>query len=113
MLFCIANICLHTHFYFKYNVIVIIDITMRIFHKSVFLGAPPPHLLCVDPPEPHVHNVQPYTKEELTLLCLPDIINLYSLRAQNCRSSNPLVYLYPDIPKDRAFERFYKVTGKV
>eukprot|EP00066_Takifugu_rubripes_P001204 XP_003962244.1 PREDICTED: signal transducer and activator of transcription 1-alpha/beta-like [Takifugu rubripes] len=59
----------------------------------------------------HVHAVQPCVKEELSIICLADVINLYSLRAQNCASSNPLVYLYPDIPKDRAFKRFYRITG--
>ncbi|XP_030614834.1 signal transducer and activator of transcription 1-alpha/beta-like [Archocentrus centrarchus] len=54
--------------------------------------------------EPHVHAVQPYTKKELSVLTLPDIIYRYSLSSQ--RSRNPLVYLYPDIPKDTAFGRY-------
>lgn len=54
--------------------------------------------------EPHVHAVQPYTKKELSVLPLPDIIYRYSLASQ--RSRNPLVYLYPDIPKDTAFGHY-------
>uniref|UniRef100_A0A3Q0RCX9 Signal transducer and activator of transcription 1b n=1 Tax=Amphilophus citrinellus TaxID=61819 RepID=A0A3Q0RCX9_AMPCI len=52
--------------------------------------------------------VFPYTKKELSVSTLPDIIYRYSLSSQ--RSRNPLVYLYPDIPKDTAFGR-YKSCG--
>ncbi|XP_037832156.1 signal transducer and activator of transcription 1-alpha/beta-like isoform X1 [Kryptolebias marmoratus] len=60
--------------------------------------------------ETHVHAVQPYTKKELSVLPLPDAINHYSLTAHG-KSFNPLVYLYPDIPKDTAFQRYYNVSG--
>ncbi|XP_020775965.2 signal transducer and activator of transcription 1-like [Boleophthalmus pectinirostris] len=55
--------------------------------------------------EVNVHAVDPYTKKELSAMSLPDIIYHYSLRAQ--QSSNPLVYLYPDIPKDNVFGQYY------
>ncbi|XP_041857342.1 signal transducer and activator of transcription 1-like [Melanotaenia boesemani] len=58
--------------------------------------------------EASVHAVQPYTKKELLTLSLPDAINNYTLTA-NGKSSNPLLYLYPDIPKDTAFKQYYKV----
>ncbi|XP_070409403.1 signal transducer and activator of transcription 4 isoform X2 [Nothobranchius furzeri] len=61
--------------------------------------------------EAHVHAVQPYTKKELSVLSLPDAINHYTLTAQGYSSYNPLMYLYPDIPKDTAFGRYYKVPG--
>uniref|UniRef100_A0A3Q2E7L3 SH2 domain-containing protein n=1 Tax=Cyprinodon variegatus TaxID=28743 RepID=A0A3Q2E7L3_CYPVA len=61
--------------------------------------------------ESHVHAVQPYTKKELSVLSLPDAINHYTLTTQG-RSSNPLLYLYPDIPKDSAFGSYYQVSGK-
>ncbi|XP_030283751.1 signal transducer and activator of transcription 1-alpha/beta-like [Sparus aurata] len=61
--------------------------------------------------EPHVHSVQPYTKLELVNMCVPDIIYHYSLRAQKNMTRNPLLYLYPDIPKDAAFGRYYKKTA--
>ncbi|XP_038575494.1 signal transducer and activator of transcription 1-alpha/beta-like [Micropterus salmoides] len=57
--------------------------------------------------ETHVHAVEPYTKQELSAVSLPDIISRYSLRAQWNVTRNPLLYLYPDIPKDTAFGRYY------
>ncbi|KAM4558661.1 signal transducer and activator of transcription 1-like isoform 2-T2 [Odontesthes bonariensis] len=60
--------------------------------------------------EIHVHAVDPYTKKELVALSLPDAINSYTLSAPG-RNSNPLQYLYPDIPKDTAFRRYYKVSA--
>ncbi|KAM9347682.1 uncharacterized protein ABDE67_011946 [Symphorus nematophorus] len=62
--------------------------------------------------ETHVHSVEPYTKHELSILCLPDIIYHYSLRAQRNMPKNPLVYLYPDIPKDTAFGRYYTIPAR-
>uniref|UniRef100_A0A3Q3XGW6 SH2 domain-containing protein n=1 Tax=Mola mola TaxID=94237 RepID=A0A3Q3XGW6_MOLML len=61
--------------------------------------------------ETHVHAVEPYSKQELSTICLPDIIHLYSLRAQSNTTRNPLRYLYPDIPKDTAFGPYYKMSG--
>uniref|UniRef100_A0A7N8XF71 Signal transducer and activator of transcription n=1 Tax=Mastacembelus armatus TaxID=205130 RepID=A0A7N8XF71_9TELE len=61
--------------------------------------------------ETHVHAVEPYTKKELMALCLPDIIYLYSLRAQGQETRNPLLYLYPNIPKDTAFGRYYNIPA--
>lgn len=58
--------------------------------------------------EVNVQAVQPYTKKELSVMSLPDIIYHYSLRAEQMKMTNPLVYLYPDIPKDIAFGRYYK-----
>ncbi|KAF0026016.1 hypothetical protein F2P81_020753 [Scophthalmus maximus] len=56
--------------------------------------------------EAHVHAVDPYTKKDLLALSLPDIIYLYSLRAQGNVTRNPLLYLYPDIHRDAAFGRY-------
>ncbi|XP_054471638.1 signal transducer and activator of transcription 1-alpha/beta-like [Anoplopoma fimbria] len=58
--------------------------------------------------ETHVHAVEPYTKNELLSISVPDIIYHYSLRAQGRKHRNPLIYLYPDIDKDAAFKRYYK-----
>lgn len=60
--------------------------------------------------EPHVHAVEPYTKNELISMSLPDIIYHYSLRAQRSKHRNPLIYLYPDIHKDTAFGRYYNTS---
>ncbi|XP_033471089.1 signal transducer and activator of transcription 1-alpha/beta-like isoform X1 [Epinephelus lanceolatus] len=57
----------------------------------------------------HVHAVEPYTKMELLNMSLPNIIYNYSLRAQKSMHS-PLLYLYPDIPKDTAFGRYYNIN---
>lgn len=57
--------------------------------------------------EVNVHAVEPYTKKELSAMSLPDIIYHYSLRAQQRRTTNPLVYLYPDRPKDSVFGPYY------
>nr|WKF45145.1 signal transducer and activator of transcription 1-like protein [Epinephelus akaara] len=59
--------------------------------------------------ETHVHAVEPYTKMELLNMSLPNIIYNYSLRAQKSMHS-PLLYLYPDIPKDTAFGRYYNIN---
>ncbi|TKS67565.1 Signal transducer and activator of transcription 4 [Collichthys lucidus] len=63
--------------------------------------------------ETHVHAVDPCTKQELSVMSLPDIINHYCLRAKKNMSMNPLLYLYPDIDKDMAFGPYYKSSGKV
>ncbi|XP_041805993.1 signal transducer and activator of transcription 1-alpha/beta-like [Chelmon rostratus] len=62
--------------------------------------------------ETRVHSVEPYTKQELSVMCLPDIIYHYSLRAQRTMPRNPLLYLYPDIHKDTAFGRYYKMSAR-
>uniref|UniRef100_A0A3B4ZGZ9 SH2 domain-containing protein n=1 Tax=Stegastes partitus TaxID=144197 RepID=A0A3B4ZGZ9_9TELE len=62
--------------------------------------------------EPRVHAVLPYTKKELLSMSLPDVIYHYSLTRQQ-ETRNPLRYLYPDINKDDAFGRYYKVLGIV
>uniref|UniRef100_A0A3P9NGZ1 SH2 domain-containing protein n=1 Tax=Poecilia reticulata TaxID=8081 RepID=A0A3P9NGZ1_POERE len=59
--------------------------------------------------EKHVHAVEPYTKKELSVLSLPNAIYNYTLTTAG-RSHNPLVYLYPDTPKDAAFAR-YRAAG--
>lgn len=61
----------------------------------------------------HVHDVEPCTKTDLTVVSLPDFIHTYNLRAPQNMPVNPLLYLYPDIPKDSAFERYYSKPGTV
>ncbi|KAF7655819.1 hypothetical protein LDENG_00049430 [Lucifuga dentata] len=53
--------------------------------------------------ETYVHAVEPYTKKELLATSLVDIICDYSLKAEGNVTRNPLLYLYPDIPKDSVF----------
>ncbi|XP_036400717.1 signal transducer and activator of transcription 1-alpha/beta-like isoform X1 [Megalops cyprinoides] len=57
--------------------------------------------------EPQIHAVEPYTKRELTAVSFPDIIRNYKVMAAENIPENPLRFLYPDIPKDSAFGKYY------
>ena len=54
-----------------------------------------------------VHAVEPYTKKELAAISFPDILRNYKVMAASNLPDNPLVFLYPDIPKDNALGRYY------
>lgn len=45
-------------------------------------------------------------------MSLPHVITRYSLTARG-KTSNPLIYLYPDIPKDQVFGKYSKESGIV
>ncbi|XP_068186326.1 signal transducer and activator of transcription 4 [Antennarius striatus] len=62
--------------------------------------------------DPRVHSVEPYTKQELAIMCLANIIFMYSLEGQRSEDRNPLLYLYPDTPKDPIFRRYCKSPEK-
>ncbi|XP_063734104.1 signal transducer and activator of transcription 1a isoform X3 [Eleginops maclovinus] len=49
------------------------------------------------------HSVEPYTKKELSAVSLSDIIRTYKVMAAENIPENPLRFLYPNIPKDKAF----------
>ncbi|XP_012993278.2 signal transducer and activator of transcription 1-alpha/beta isoform X2 [Esox lucius] len=55
----------------------------------------------------HFHSVEPYTKKELVAVTFPDILRNYKVMAAENIPENPLLYLYPNIPKDRAFQQYY------
>uniref|UniRef100_A0A3P8S487 Signal transducer and activator of transcription n=1 Tax=Amphiprion percula TaxID=161767 RepID=A0A3P8S487_AMPPE len=57
--------------------------------------------------KPVYHSVEPYTKKELTAVSLPDIIRTYKVMAAENIPENPLRFLYPSIPKDKAFGKYY------
>ncbi|CAL8288518.1 unnamed protein product [Lota lota] len=57
--------------------------------------------------KPVYHSVEPYTKRELTAVSLADIIRTYKVMAAENIPENPLRFLYPDIPKDQAFSKYY------
>lgn len=59
--------------------------------------------------EPKTHSVKPYKKQDLVNITFPDVIRNYTLMDAENIPENPLVYLYPDIPKDVAFSRYYSV----
>ncbi|XP_047438910.1 signal transducer and activator of transcription 2 isoform X2 [Mugil cephalus] len=57
--------------------------------------------------EPDVKTVQPFTKVDLTQIPFHEIIrNFQILEAENV-PENPLLYLYPNTPKDEAFGKYY------
>ncbi|MEE6490414.1 hypothetical protein FKM82_015873 [Ascaphus truei] len=60
--------------------------------------------------EPQFHAVEPYTKRELSAVTFPDIIRSYKVMAAENIPENPLRFLYPDIPKDMAFGKYYSRT---
>ncbi|NP_001117126.1 signal transducer and activator of transcription 1a [Salmo salar] len=57
--------------------------------------------------KPVFHAVEPYTKKELSAVSLPDIIRTYKVMAAENIPENPLRLLYPDIPKDKSFGKYY------
>ncbi|XP_026157317.1 signal transducer and activator of transcription 1a isoform X2 [Mastacembelus armatus] len=57
--------------------------------------------------KPVFHSVEPYTKKELGAVSLPDIIRTYKVMAAENIPENPLRFLYPNIPKDKAFGKYY------
>ncbi|XP_051998432.1 signal transducer and activator of transcription 1-like [Xyrauchen texanus] len=56
---------------------------------------------------PVMHSVKPYTRSELVNISLPHVIRDYHLTAAEKVPVNPLIYLYPDIPRDVAFGHYY------
>uniref|UniRef100_A0AAQ4NNQ4 Signal transducer and activator of transcription n=1 Tax=Gasterosteus aculeatus aculeatus TaxID=481459 RepID=A0AAQ4NNQ4_GASAC len=56
--------------------------------------------------EPLFHSVEPYTKKELGAVSLPNIIRTYKVMAAENIPENPLRFLYPDVPKDKAFGKY-------
>ncbi|KAJ8246649.1 hypothetical protein GJAV_G00253890 [Gymnothorax javanicus] len=57
--------------------------------------------------ESQFHAVEPYTKRELAAVSFPDIIRNYKVMAAENIPENPLRFLYPNIPKDSAFGKYY------
>ncbi|XP_051566322.1 signal transducer and activator of transcription 1-like isoform X1 [Myxocyprinus asiaticus] len=57
--------------------------------------------------KPKMHSVKPYTRSDLVTISLPNIIRDYHLTSTEKVPVNPLIYLYPDIPRDVAFGRYY------
>uniref|UniRef100_A0A8D0CJA6 Signal transducer and activator of transcription n=1 Tax=Scleropages formosus TaxID=113540 RepID=A0A8D0CJA6_SCLFO len=65
-----------------------------------------------DDGKPNVRSVQPFTKVDLTQIPFSEIIhNFQILEAENV-PENPLKFLYPNIPKDDAFGKYYTVKTK-
>uniref|UniRef100_UPI00398F678D signal transducer and activator of transcription 1-like n=1 Tax=Pristiophorus japonicus TaxID=55135 RepID=UPI00398F678D len=54
-----------------------------------------------------IRSVQPYTKTHLTNISLSEIVRFYKVMADENVPEHPLLYLYPNIPKDEAFGKYY------
>ncbi|KAM4626306.1 signal transducer and activator of transcription 4 [Discoglossus pictus] len=57
--------------------------------------------------EVRFHSVEPYNKGRLNALPFPDILRNYKVIEAENALEDPLKYLYPDIPKDKAFGKHY------
>ncbi|XP_074071577.1 signal transducer and activator of transcription 4 isoform X1 [Macrotis lagotis] len=57
--------------------------------------------------EVRFHSVEPYNKGRLAALPFADILRDYKVIMSENVPENPLKYLYPDIPKDKAFGKHY------
>ncbi|KAK2862222.1 hypothetical protein Q5P01_001755 [Channa striata] len=57
--------------------------------------------------EPFVKTVQPFTKVDLNQIPFHEIIRNFQILENENIPENPLIYLYPSIPKDKAFGKYY------
>ncbi|XP_041836216.1 signal transducer and activator of transcription 2 isoform X2 [Melanotaenia boesemani] len=57
--------------------------------------------------EPDIKTVQPFTKVDLSQIPFHEIIRNYQILEADNVPENPLLYLYPNTPKDEAFGKFY------
>ncbi|XP_068172489.1 signal transducer and activator of transcription 2 isoform X2 [Antennarius striatus] len=77
------------------------------FSESVIGGITFSWVEIDDNGKPDLKTVQPFTTNDLSQIPLPEIIrNFQILQADNI-PENPLLYLYPDIPKNKAFGKYY------
>uniref|UniRef100_A0A672JK58 Signal transducer and activator of transcription n=1 Tax=Salarias fasciatus TaxID=181472 RepID=A0A672JK58_SALFA len=57
--------------------------------------------------EPDVKTVQPFTKVDLSQIPFHEIIRNFQILEADNVPENPLLYLYPNTPKDEAFGKYY------
>ncbi|KAK7877420.1 hypothetical protein WMY93_031865 [Mugilogobius chulae] len=63
--------------------------------------------------EPEIKTVNPFTKNDLEQIPFHEIIRNFQLMEQDNVPENPLLYLYPNTPKDEAFGKYYsEKTGE-
>nr|ACX69848.1 signal transducer and activator of transcription 2 [Scophthalmus maximus] len=55
----------------------------------------------------NVKTVQPFTKDDLIQIPFHEIIRNFQIFEPGNIPENPLLYLYPNIPKDKAFGKYY------
>ncbi|KAM4613335.1 signal transducer and activator of transcription 2 [Polymixia lowei] len=57
--------------------------------------------------EPDIKSVMPFNKVDLTQIPLHEIIRNFQIMEGENVPQNPLLYLYPNTPKDQAFGKYY------
>ncbi|XP_029006021.1 signal transducer and activator of transcription 2 [Betta splendens] len=57
--------------------------------------------------EPCIKTVQPFTKVDLTQIPFHEIIRNFQILESENIPENPLLFLYPNTPKDKAFGKYY------
>ncbi|KAJ0023751.1 hypothetical protein NQD34_003650 [Periophthalmus magnuspinnatus] len=57
--------------------------------------------------EPEIKTVRPFTKNDLEQIPFHEIIRNFQLMETDNVPENPLLYLYPNTPKDEAFGKYY------
>lgn len=61
---------------------------------------------CVFLGKTQIQSVEPYTKQQLSNMSFADIIMGYKIMDATNILVSPLVYLYPEIPKEEAFGKY-------
>ncbi|XP_056131039.1 signal transducer and activator of transcription 2 [Lampris incognitus] len=56
---------------------------------------------------PIVRSVRPFTRVDLSQIPFPEIIRNFQIFEDENVPNNPLIHLYPNIPKDEAFGKYY------
>ncbi|KAG2467877.1 STAT1 protein, partial [Polypterus senegalus] len=60
----------------------------------------------------NVRSVKPFTKQELSQIPFSEVIHHFQILVAENVPENPLHYLYPDIPKDDAFGKYYAQSNQ-
>lgn len=63
-------------------------------------------LACMFTGKTQIQSVEPYTKQQLNSMSFADIIMGYKIMDATNILVSPLVYLYPEIPKEEAFGKY-------
>ena len=64
------------------------------------------HSLCVSLGKTQIQSVEPYTKQQLNSMSFAEIIMGYKIMDATNILVSPLVYLFPEIPKEDAFGKY-------
>lgn len=74
--------------------------------SSTFFGCCNPDFPITFTGKTQIQSVEPYTKQQLNNMSFADIIMGYKIMDATNILVSPLVYLYPDIPKEEAFGKY-------